>query len=134
MMTKTAYASLWSALFILCAGLGFIPAPAGLLKWLLVLFALAFFLPPFLMARLAVREGDRNTLALLRNLAGISLGLTVAALIANFFSILAPEGVGNALYVLLVIVSSPMVCMQYWAVSMFLWACLLFTCIGKLRK
>ncbi len=134
MMTKTAYATLWGALFILCAGLGFIPAPEGLLKWLLVLIALAFFLPPFLMARLAAREGDRNTLALLRNLAALSLVLTVAALIANFFSILAPEGVGNALYILLVILSAPMVCMQYWAISLFLWACLLFTCISKGKK
>lgn len=132
-MQTIPYYSVWSGLFVLCAGLGFVPEPQGFWKWLLVVAALAFFLPPFALTRRAAAAGDRATLALVRNLSVLSLALTVAALIGNFFSVMAPEAVGNALYALLVIVSTPMICRQYWILSLFLWACLLIYAQGKLR-
>jgi len=60
-----------------------------------------------------------------RILAILSLSLSLIALVANFLSILGTEALGNALYVVLVLVSVPMVCGQYWVMSLFLWACLL---------
>lgn len=133
-MNKTAYFALWAGLYILCAGLGFIPAPEGLLSWLMVALAVGFFLPPFLLVRSAGGEGDRLTIALVRNLAVLSLGLTVVSLIANFLSVMASEAVGNAMYAILVILSAPMLCGQYWVLSLFLWACLLFYSISQLKK
>lgn len=133
-MNKTAYSALWAGLYILCAGLGFIPEPVGALKWLMVLLALGFFVPPFLLVRLAGKDGDRNALAVVRNLAMLSLGLTVAAIIGNFLTVMASQSLGNALYAILVVVSAPMVCSQYWAVSLFLWACLLFYSMSELKK
>ena len=133
-MKKTMYFALWGALFILCAGLGFIPEPQGAVKWLLTALALAFFVPPVLLARQAAREGDRMVLRLLRNLSIASLALTVAVLIGNFLSVMAPEAVGNALYIVLVIVSSPMVCGQYWLLSLFLWAFLMVYCVSHLPR
>ena len=133
-MKKSMYFALWGGLFMLCAAFGFFPEPQGFMKWLLVALALAFFVPPALLARQAAREAHRPTLQLIRNLSIASLVLTVAVLIGNFLCVMAPEGVGNALYVILVIVSSPMVCGQYWLLSLFLWACLLFGSFPQKKK
>jgi len=124
MNQKTLFA-LWGGMFILCAILGFIPGPEGAARWLLTAAAVGFFLPPWLIFRNARRTGDKAVLRLLRNLSAASLTLTVILLAANFASFAASEAVGNVLYVLLVILSSPMVCGGTWLLSLFLWACLL---------
>ncbi len=133
MNQKMLYA-LWGGLFVLCAGLGFIPEPAGAAKGALMVLSWCCFLPPYVLLYRASRRGDRRTLALLRNLAAASLILTVAALIANFFSVLASETVGRLLYDVLVVVSSPMICGQYWAVSLFLWAFLMIASMRPVRR
>lgn len=124
----------WGGLFVLCAALGFIPEPEGLLKAVMVLLAALFFLPAAVLLYRGIRHEDRKTVCRVRNLSALSLGLTLLVLIANFLSVMAPETVGNLLYYLLIVVSSPMVCSQYWAVSLFIWACLLFTAITKMPK
>lgn len=129
MRNKTLYAA-WAVLFALCAGLGFIPEPQGFGKAVLVILSLACFVPPFLL----LRQGSRNTRVLVRNLSALSLGLTLALLVLNFLSVRLPVAVGDMLYGMLVMVSSPMVCSQFWALSMFLWACLLFTAVSKLKQ
>ena len=58
-----------------------------------------------------------------------SLSLTLVAIVGNFMSVSAAAEVGNALYDVLMLVSAPMLCIQYWALSIFLWACLLMTTI-----
>ena len=133
-MSKKFSYTLWGALFILCAGLGFIPAPAGFLKFLMVALSLAFFAVPACLVKQLEKERNRMHLTVIRNLALTSLVLTVALIIANFFSLMAPEGLGNALYVLLVIVSAPMVCSQYWVLSLFGWACLMLWTRSLLKK
>ncbi|MBO5129280.1 MAG: hypothetical protein J6B95_02910 [Oscillospiraceae bacterium] len=124
-MNQKSCFALWGGMFALCAGLGFIAEPVGLLKALMVLLSLGFFVPGFLLLRDARRRGDRNTLALIRNLAALSLLTTLILLIANFLSVMAGEILGSILYYVLIIVSAPMICGQYWAVSLFLWACLM---------
>ena len=133
-MNKTSYFALWGGMYILCAGLGFIPEPEGALKWLLVILAVLFFAPPAGLLHFAVKAGDTHTVKLIRNLCLLSLGATVVVLILNFMSLIWSEAVGNALYGLLIVVSSPMICAQYWLLSMFLWACLLMVSIKYLRK
>ena len=133
-MNKTAYFTLWGGLFILCAGLGFIPEPEGVLRFLTTTLSLLFFLPPLMLCRNAIKQGDRRTLALLRNLSALSLTLTVVLLIGNFLSLMAPQWLGNVLYGVLVIVSAPMVCSGYWLLSLFLWACLLVVSLEILKK
>lgn len=122
--------ALWGGMFVLCAGLGFIPEPAGALKTLLTVLSVAFFVPGFLL----LRQGGRRTAALVRNLSLASLTLTVALIICNFLAVTASEALGHILYYMLVIVSSPMVCSGYWALSLFLWACLMLAAMGKLKK
>lgn len=126
--------ALWGGLFALCAGLGFIPEPAGILKGLMVVLAVACFVPGFLLLRSASRKKDRRTVALVRNLAAASLIVTVVLLVLNFLSVLTSETLGTVLYYVLIIVSAPMVCGQYWVLSLFLWACLMLAAGAELKK
>ena len=123
--------ALWGALFILCAGLGFIPEPAGALRILLTGLSVLFFLPPAVLVWKGYRKQNRRQLALVRDLSIVSLSLSVLLLIANFLSAFHSELLGNILHGVLVVVSSPMICSGHWALSLFLWACLL---IGSLKK
>lgn len=133
MISKLLFA-LWGILFSLCAGLGFIPEPQGLMASVLTVLALLSFLPPCLLLYLAVRVGNRRDILLIRNLSALSLGLTLAALIANFLTAFSSEAVGQIFYHILIIVSSPMVCSGHWAMSLFLWACLLTVSLGQLKR
>lgn len=133
-MKKSTLFALWGGLFVVCAGLGFIPEPEGALCVLLVILALGFFVPPMVLVHQAKAKKDCGMLILIRNLSAMSLILTLALLIANFMSFAASEVVGNILYALLIIVTSPMICGQYWVLSMFLWAYLMIACAAALKK
>ena len=124
MIRKLLFA-LWGILFSLCAGLGFIPEPYGLMADLMTFFAVATFLPPGALLYLAGKTGNTRDSLLIRNLSALSLGLTLAALVANFLTALSSETLGQLLHYILIIVSSPMICSGHWALSLFLWACLL---------
>ena len=119
--------ALWACLFIICAGLGFIPEPAGVVRVFLTMLSLLFFVPPAVL----LHRGDRNTVLLIRNLSALSLAVTAVTLVCNFLSALGSALLGDVLYTVLVIVSSPMVCCGYWALSLFLWACLLMASLQK---
>ena len=125
--------AIWAGMFFLCALLGFVPKPEEGNRWLLVVFGILFFLPPMLLLIQCRRTKDRKGLALLRNLSVLSLLSTVVLLAANILSMLAPQFVGDVLHGILVIVSTPMVCCQYWAVSLFLWAALLWGSLFSLK-
>ena len=64
----------------------------------------------------------------------ICIGLSAVVLLLNFLSVTWPQFVGDGLYGLLVVISTPMICGQYWLISLFLWACLLMVCLKYLRK
>ena len=124
-MKKNTLFVLWGGLFILCAGLGFIPEPEGFGRTVLTLVSALFFLPPALLLKNAKEHKDPGCAMLIQNLSFLSLVVTVVVLILNFLFSMASQTVGNLLHCVLVIVSSPMVCSGYWALSLFLWACLL---------
>ena len=124
MKNRFLYA-LWGALFILCAGLGFIPESDGGLELLRTGLSILFFLPPALLIWKARQEGNRPALLLVRNLSIASLSLSVALIIANFLTVFRSQLLGDILHGILVVVSSPMICGGHWAMSLFLWACLL---------
>ena len=133
-MNKKLLFSLWAVLFILCAGLGFIPEPAGAVKTILFLLSLIFFLPPMVLLFLSVRDSDKETLLLVRNLSILSLLATLVFMMLNIASVLWSQAAGNILYSILTIVSSPMICCGNWFLSMFLWACLLMISLRELKK
>ncbi len=125
-MNKRTVFALWGILFIFCAGLGFLPEQS----WLLTVAAILFFLPP---AWLLYR-GSLDDTRLIRNLSALSLGLTLVLLILNFFTAFSSEVLGQVLHYVLIIVSSPMICSGHWAMSLFLWACLLMASLKQLRR
>ncbi|MEE0110408.1 MAG: hypothetical protein UEP57_05925 [Oscillospiraceae bacterium] len=133
-MNKKLVFALWGGLFILCAALGFIPDPEGALGILMTGLSLAFFAPPAALLYRAVKEGDSAVLKLVRNLSALWLALTLVLLIVNFLSAFGSEVLGNILYYVLIIVTSPMICSGHWAMSMFCWACLLMVSLRELRK
>ena len=133
-MNRKFLFALWGGLFIVCAAMGFIPDPAGVGRVLLTLLSIAFFVPPALALYQAIQAGDQPVLRLIRNLSALSLGLTLVLLVLNFLSALRSETLGDILYNILTIVSSPMVCSGCWVLSLFLWACLLMVSLKGLRK
>lgn len=137
-MPKKTLFALWGGLFILCAGLGFIPGfsqniGSGV-QAVLTLLSVVFFVPPAWLLVDAVKRKDSDTLKLVRNLSVLSLGLTLLVMILNMLSALGTVTMGDILFGMLIVVSSPMVCSGYWALSLFLWACLLLASLSLLRK
>ena len=133
MSNKTLY-YIWGGLFILCGLLGFIPEPEGLVKALMVLSSVVFFVPGGMLLYLSKQEGDLRTIGIVRNLSVISLAVTLVLLVLNFLSGNASAAMGDFLYGLLVMLAAPMVCSQYWFLSLFLWACLLMTALSMGKK
>lgn len=129
-MNVKKYWLAWLYAFVLCAVLGFLPPSTGFVKFLFVVLAAAFFVPAFLL----LWKGDKKTHRQVLTVAAVSLTVTVVLIVLNFASVLMPKAWGTALYWLLVVFSSPMICGQYWVLSLFGWACLLFAAIAKIRQ
>lgn len=124
----------WGVLYALCAGLSHITQPGDIQSIALTLLSLVFFVPGVILLVDALRSGDRKTRLELRWISGVSLGLTLALLVANVFSVLGSEVLGTVLYELLIFASVPMVCSRHWVLSLFLWACLLFATLPVKKK
>ena len=129
-MNKKVLFVLWGVLFLLCAGLGFLPEPEGFGKGLLTGVSVLFFLPPALL----LYRTDAPTAQLIRNLSALSLGITMVTLILNFVLAVSSETLGNILHAVLTVVSAPMICSGYWVLSLFLWSCLLMVSLKKCQK
>ena len=133
-MNKKTVFLLWAGLFILCALLGFIQPTDGILRGVLFVTALVFFLPPAYLLYKSEKTQDRDTVLLIRNLSLCSLLGTLICMVLNILSALWPIMAGNILHTVLTIVSSPMMCSGNWFLSMFLWACLLMVSRKLLKK
>lgn len=135
MKTKQLYLY-WLYLFIFCAAMGFIQDRSPLVTALLALLSIAFFIPGALLLYGGIRSGDRKPLRNVVVISASSLGLTMLLFIANTLSVLAPDNdlLGRILQAFLVVFSSPMMCAPYQFISMFLWACLMFTAITYWKK
>lgn len=130
-MTRENLLPAWGILFIICAGLGFIPDSSVSVQALKTLFALAFFVPPGLLLYRAARENDQKDLLLIRRISAASLGLTLLLIIITILNAIRQDAFTAFLNVVLTIVSVPMLACHWWALSLFLWACLL---VGSFRK
>ncbi len=132
-MSKKTWYILWAALYAVCTGLSCVPDPEGVVSGLLVTAALLFFLPPAALLYRAIPREQWGTVRLIRYLSIASLALTFLLLILNLMSVGFSDKVGVVLHAVLIMVSTPMVCMQSWFVSLFLWALLLMVTL-KYRK
>lgn len=136
-LNKYILLAIWVGMFILCAVLGYLPPQEGANKWLLVIIAVLFFLPPALTVYQCQKEKDEKLLRLVRTVSLVVLIATVALLVVNLLSIalllVMPEKtaliVGDVLYYALILVSTPMICGQYWGIGLIGWAALLWSSI-----
>ena len=129
-MKKISYKTLyiaWAVMFVLTAALGFAfpEVENGWGRFGLALVAVLFFLPPGLVLDRAKAEGHRFHVRLVGFLALGSLLLTVVLLALTLISFIWSDVLANALYAALVIVSSPMICSNCYAISLFLWGTLI---------
>ena len=124
----------WGVLYIFCTVLSFIPAKEGGFFALCMMLSLAFFVPPILLLYRAIKREDLATVRLIRTLSACSLGATLLLLVLNIMTVGATALAGNVLYYILIVVSTPMICMQIRGISLFLWACLLIAAMRELRK
>lgn len=134
MLTEKRLYWFWAGMYVLCAALGFMTEVTGFIKGLLVNFSLVFFVPGGILLYLGIRENNRKAILRIRWIAAISLGLTALLLLLNVMSVLFPQWLGTVLYVMLGLVSAPMLCSQYWALSLFLWASLLMATLMLPKK
>ncbi len=124
---------IWLSMYVLCAGLAFISEPQGATKLALAVIAVLFFVPGAVILYEAMKRQDKKAILCVRIISGASLALTAVTLAATFISIRASAAVGKVLYEILILVSSPMICGQYWVISLFLWSCL-FVASFSLKK
>ena len=130
-MKKSTLLLIWGILYIICAGLGFIPEPQGIVRAMLFLVSLLFFLPPAVLLYRGKTQGDRDAVRLVRWLSAASLGLTLICLCGNILAALGGDELGDIMHILLGLVSAPMFCSNFWVVPLFLWAVLLITSFKK---
>ena len=133
MKEKVLYC-VWAIMYALCAALGFLGEVQGVGRVFLVMAAVIFFLPGAALAVIGLREKNKKLLRTVRVTAIVSLVLTLGLLVANMAAVHGSELLGNTLHIILVLVSAPMMCGQYWIMSLFLWACLLFATFLKPKR
>lgn len=133
-MKQSSLFSAWGILYSICTVLGFIPAQSPAARWLFCGISLLFFLPPALLVREAAQRRSRKLLDTMTALSAASLGLTLLLLAANILAALHSDALGLFLHALLAIVSTPMLASQFWALSLFGWACILVGSLQVRRK
>ena len=133
-MSNTVLYALWGGLYAICAALGFVVTPGPALRLLMIVLSVAMFVPPFVLNYRGAKGSNRRMLELVRNLSFYWLVLTSLLLILSFMTVFAAQWVGNLLHSLLVIVGSPLVCSDNWALTIFLWSCVFFDARSKLKK
>lgn len=133
-MKNKSLLAIWGIFYIICAGLGFIPEPEGTVRIFLTAISILFFVPPAILLFDAFSAGDEKTIRLIRLLSALSLALTLVLLTANFLAALGASWLGTLLHILLVIGSAPMLCSNYWVLSLFLWAVLLVASCQKRKE
>ena len=126
--------AVWFCLYLLCVGLGTVEEVEGIGTVLFLLTSLIFFIPGVLLLVLAKQEKNQKMALRVRIVSICSLVLTVAVFCANVFAVAASSQTGGFLNDLLNLVSAPMFCSQYWILSLFCWACLLWASFIKSEK
>lgn len=131
MKMNTKLALWWLGAYVLCVALGFVQTTNGFLKAIFALISIGFFVPGGVLLYNGILEKNRKLVLRIRYISLASLVLTVLTLIGNVLTLPASQAVGDRMYGLLVFVSAPMIASQFWAFSLFLWACLLMSSFYK---
>ena len=134
-MKNSVLFAVWAVLYVICTMLGLVPMDGGFGSALTVFLSILFFLPGGMLVYRGVKGKNAKLLRAVRIISVASLALTLALLVASFLSVLAPQSVGNMIHAFLTLVSTPMISLGNWFISLFLWACLLMsTLVFKKRR
>ena len=133
-MKNSSLFLLWAALYALCALFGLTPLQGSFGSVLMTILSLLFFVPGGILVYRGIRHQDRKLLRTVRILSICSLVLTLIFLTASFLTVLSSDAVGLAMHILLTLFSVPMICSNYWILSIFLWACLFISSFLKKKK
>ena len=119
----------WIAMYILAVLLSLANHVQGAGLILMQIYSVVFFIPGAILAVGGLKARDLRQLKRLRIISALSLGLTLVLLVANFLSVGGSAQLGRILNSFLILVSAPMLICFNWAISLFLWACLLMVTI-----
>ena len=134
-MKNSVLFAVWAVLYVICTLLGLVPMDGGFGSALTVFLSILFFLPGGMLVYRGVKGENAKLLRAVRIISIASLALTLTLLVASFLSVLAPQSVGNMIHAFLTLVSTPMISLGNWFISLFLWACLLMsTLVFKKRR
>lgn len=116
---------IWGCMAVLCIGLGTIETTDPMMQIPMIILSVMFFLPGAILLYDARTGKNRKALLRIRWICITSLFLTLATLVAFILTAAKGNAAADVLYDVLILVSCPMVCGQYWLISLFLWSCLL---------
>lgn len=133
MKEKVLY-GIWGAMAALCIGLGTLEADFLLLKIALGLIGVMFFVPGGILLYDALSAGNRKGVLRIRWISLLSLVLTVVSFLAFFITAARGAAAAEIFYDVLLILSCPMLCCQWWVISLFLWSCLLSASFVKTHQ
>ena len=134
MKERTLY-PLWVCLYVLCVFLGAIPERSAAGSIVLAVVGVLFFVPGAMLLYLGFRKNQKKTVLTVRWISAVSLGLSLVFLVANLLSVASTSyALGDVLHVILLMVSTPMMCFDHWVVGLFLWACLLMVSFPRLWR
>ena len=134
---KKIWSYLWLGLYLLCTGMSLIENAVGAMSVALMILKILFFVPPVMLLFNAITANDKKMVKLIRTLSIVSLSVTLVMILVSttitFFyaaGVVQPYWV-NLSYYLMLILSTPLYCGTVKALSLFLWACLLFATFVK---
>lgn len=121
----------WAVLYCACVGFSFVnPDNAGE-KAFFVLFSVVFFVPPYILVFQAKKQENRKVIKTLRWISISVLALAMVLLVLNILSVKFSAEAGLLVFVLLAMFAPPLACGQQFALSLFLWACLMMLTLQK---
>ena len=121
-------------MYVLCAGLGFIPQRNVFVHILLGLVALAFYIPGIALLCRGVAEGSKKLIRQIRYISLTFLLLTLLLFVITILAVYAGDNAGIILNVILNFVSVPMFCCYWPGLALFLWACLFMGSFPRLWR
>ena len=132
MKKKSVVYAVWAVWYLICMFLALGKTPVGWAMAPFVLVGLLFFVPPFYLLYLSKK--DAKTIKLVRTISIVSLATFVVLYALNIMSVNWSAAIGTALYYMMVVLCAPIMCGQFFIVSLYLWGCLLWACILMLKK
>ena len=133
MKTKHLYWS-WLVLYLLCAGLGFLPQRNAFVHIVLSLFFIGFYIPGIMLLHRGITAGDQKLLRQVRCISLCVLVLTLLMIVVNILAVHAGNTAGVVLNAMLMLVSVPMYCCYWPGIGLFLWACLFIGSFPRLWR